>query len=105
MGVGMIRKCSRLPIMRQRANWTCCKILPCCGRDGRTPMLALDDVDLDGLDGYADFFQPLDGGLDVGAVAVQFKADDADLVRDAGLADIGDYGELVAELPDYWSAA
>src|SRR5688572_2927038 len=62
---------------------------------------AFDDVDFDGLDFDADFFEPLDGFFDVFAFAFEFETDDADFVGDAGLAHVGDDGEFLGELPDH----
>src|SRR5882757_3318702 len=67
----------------------------------RNPVgLALNHVDLDGFDAHADFFEPLDGGFDVGAFTIEFEADDADFIGDAGLADVGDDWKFMGELPE-----
>jgi hypothetical protein len=57
-------------------------------------------ADLDGFHVHFVFLQPFDGGVHLGARALQFEADDADLVGHAGLADIGDDLEFMADLPD-----
>jgi hypothetical protein len=62
--------------------------------------LALDDVDFDGFDVHAIFFQPFNCCFHFVARAVQFQADNPDFVGDAGLADVGDDFELVADFPD-----
>ena len=46
-------------------------------------------TNLDGFDAHAAFLQPFDGGFDLGAFAIEFEADDADFIGDAGLADVG----------------
>jgi hypothetical protein len=47
-----------------------------------------DGTDLDRLNAHLLGLQPLDGGFDLVPFTVEFEADDADLVRDAGLADV-----------------
>src|SRR4051812_2852101 len=64
------------------------------------PGLTLDHIDFHRFDAHTDFLEPLDGGFDVGAFAFQFQADDADLVSDAALANVGDNWKFLAELPD-----
>ena len=49
---------------------------------------------------HAEFSSHLMAGFDFGAFAVEFEANDADLIGDAGLADVGDDFEFLAELPD-----
>ena len=49
---------------------------------------------------HALFLQPFDGGLHFVALAVEFEADDADFVGHAGLTDVRDNLEFVADLPD-----
>lgn len=61
-----------------------------------------NDVDLDGFDGDTDFLEPFNRLLDLGALALNFQADNADFVGDTGLADVGDEFEFVAQLPDDW---
>jgi hypothetical protein len=46
---------------------------------------ALNGVDFDGLDFHAEFLKPLDGALDFLSIAVEFEADEADLVVHARL--------------------
>src|ERR1700749_221513 len=59
-----------------------------------------DDADFHRLHVHALFLQPLDGGLHFIARAVQFQADDADLVSDASLADVRHDPELLPDLID-----
>src|SRR5579884_883544 len=66
----------------------------------RAKKSTLDHIDLNRLNAHADFFEPLDGCLDVRTVAVQFKTDDADFIRHAGLADVRDDGKFLRKLPD-----
>src|SRR5665213_3802565 len=53
------------------------------------------------FDFNANFFQPLNGGLDGVGRAADFKADDANLIGHTGLADISDHGKFMAQLPDH----
>ncbi len=52
------------------------------------------------LDADAGFLKPLDGGIDFSAFTFEFKADDADFIRDTGLANIGYEFEFLSNLPD-----
>ncbi|MDB6122502.1 MAG: hypothetical protein JWQ71_1495 [Pedosphaera sp.] len=62
--------------------------------------LTLDHVYFHRFDTDTDFLKPFDGGFDVGSFAIELEADDADFVGDAALADIGDHGKFLAELPN-----
>lgn len=62
--------------------------------------LALDYVDFDRFNVHAISFQPFDRGFHFVACAIQFEADDADFISDAGLANVRDDFELVADFPD-----
>lgn len=62
--------------------------------------LALDGIDLDRFDFYAEFLKPSDACFDVVALTLEFERNYAYLVVDAGLADVGDDGEFVAQLVD-----
>jgi hypothetical protein len=57
-------------------------------------------VDLHRLHVHALLDQPFDGRFHLVARAVQFQADDADLVGDAGLADVGYDLEFLPDLID-----
>jgi hypothetical protein len=72
----------------------------CCQR--AFSFLAFDYVNFYWLHVHTVFLEPFDGGFDFFALAVQFQAHDADFVRHACLADVGDHFELVAHLPDEW---
>ena len=65
-----------------------------CAGHGLTGPLTLNHIDLNRLDFDANFFEPFDGGLDIGALAVELQADDADFIGDARLADVGDDREI-----------
>src|SRR5688572_2672291 len=61
---------------------------PCSTRCAPTKSIpsAFDDVDLDGFDFDPGLLQPLNGSLDVRALAFQFEANDPNLVGNTRLA-------------------
>src|SRR6266852_5630331 len=95
------RGCDRLPDRIAKRTGEAGICLKRTGRPDADLVSAFDHVDLDWLDFDVVSLQPLDGTFDVGAQAFQFQADDPNLVRDAGLADVGGHGEFVPQLPDY----
>jgi hypothetical protein len=68
--------------------------------EAQLPALSFDGLNLDRFDLHAEFLEPRDRAFDFFAFAMQRERNEADLVGDTGLADIGDDFEFLTEFPE-----